>query len=65
MAHDAAMLFLHRIERGRELFEMLCRSEHPQRVSGRRSVDDDDGVGVFFRQFTDAHPCHQLVDARQ
>src|SRR6185436_20838520 len=37
--------------------------EHPQRVAGRRGVDDDRRVRVLLDQLADAHPRHQLVDA--
>jgi hypothetical protein len=59
------MLLLHRVERERQLAEVLGRGEHAQRVTGRRRIDDQHRLGMLLRQLADVHPRHQLVDAGQ
>src|SRR5438552_3863553 len=54
-----------RSSRGDELAEMFRRSEHPQRVSGRRRIHNHHRVRILLGDLTDAHPGHQLIDAGQ
>ena len=59
------MLFLHGVEGGRELTEVLGRPQHAQGVAGRRCINGDYSFRILLRDLADSHPGHQLIHARK
>ena len=52
-ANHEAMLLLHRVEQAHEGGERFWKAQQPQRVTGRRGVDDDASVGIGARPAED------------